>query len=29
MGIQEKMETDHLWIKPAPGKINNGPNGFG
>ena len=29
MGLQEKMETDHLWVKPAPGKPVNGPNSFG
>ncbi len=23
------METDHLWVKPAPGKPVNGPNSFG
>lgn len=29
MGLQEKMETDHLWIKPVPGSPVNGPNSFG
>ncbi len=29
MGLQEQMETDHIWIKPNPNKPVTGPNNYG
>lgn len=29
MGLQEKMETDHIWIRPSPLQAKNSPSNFG